>query len=93
MILHSIMKNGKIDTGAYLEKQPPEVFYKKKLFWKVSQYSQGITCNQACKKKNSAEMFSCEYCEIVKNIYFEQYLRMAASVFRIEFQISMMETF
>ena len=36
----------------------------KKAFLKISQYSQA---------------FSCEYCKIFKNTYFEEHLRMAAS--------------
>ena len=29
-------------------------------------------------KKTPAQVFSCEYCELVKNTYFEEHLQMAA---------------
>ena len=32
------------------------------------------------KKEALAQVFSCEFCEITKNIYFEEHLRTAASV-------------
>ena len=63
----------------------------KKLFFKISQYSQekpllesifkkvaGLqTCNFT--KKRLQHKFSCEYCEIIENTYFEKRLRIAAS--------------
>ena len=39
-------------------------------------------------KKYPAQVLSCEYCEILKNTYFEEHLRMAASVIRHEFYIA-----
>ena len=30
--------------------------------------------------KEGGQMFSCEYCEIFKNTYFEEHLRMTASI-------------
>ena len=32
-------------------------------------------------KKTPTQVFSCEYCETVKNTYFEEYLRTTASVY------------
>ena len=45
-------------------KQQPK-FFLKKLFLKLSQYSQENTC--------VGGVVSCEYCEILKNIYFDEY--------------------
>ena len=61
----------------------------KKLFEKISKYSQensfvrvsskvaGLQCYQ---KETPAQLSSCVYCEIFKNTYFEERLRMATSV-------------
>ena len=35
---------------------------------------------QLCLKETPAQLFSCEYCEMFKNTYFEQYLLTSASV-------------
>ena len=51
--------------------QPPEVLYKKKVFLKISQNSQENTCARGG--------FSCGFCEIFKNTYFEVHLQMATS--------------
>ena len=55
------------------QKGPPEVFYEKKLFLKLSQYSQ--------EKPVLESLFSFQYSEIFKNIYFGKHLRTAASFF------------
>ena len=34
---------------------------------------------QLCWKETPSQVFSCEYCEILRNTYFEKHLRMAAS--------------
>ena len=58
----------------------PELFYKKKLFVKILQYSQENTCDEiSLLKRDSNQMFSCEYWENSKNPYFEEHLHMAAS--------------
>ena len=63
----------------------------KKIFLEIPQYLQKNTCVgvffykaadlQACNllKKTPTQVFSCEYCEISKNNYFEELLRTAAS--------------
>ena len=61
-----------------MEKQTPKVFCKKKLFLKVSQYSQKSSCN-FIKKKTPAHVLFFEYCEVFRNNYFENYLGTAAS--------------
>ena len=38
---------------------------------------------QLYQKETPTEVFSCEYCEIFKNTYFEEHLQTAASVFLI----------
>ena len=64
----------------------------KKLFLKISQYSQENTCVQVSSesrcgasgrqlylKEIPTQVFFCEYCEIFKKAYFEENLRTAAS--------------
>ena len=78
-----------------LEKQPPEVFCKGKVFLEISQNSQENTCAgvsfliklqaEACnfiKKETLAQVFSYEFCEISKNTFFRRTPLVAASVFR-----------
>ena len=63
------------------------MFYKKKVFLKISQNSQEITCGRVSfliklqaevynfiKKENLAQGFSCEFCEIVKNNFVTEHL-------------------
>ena len=40
-----------------------------------------VAASKACTfiKKTTSQMFSCEYCEISKNTYFEEHLHTAAS--------------
>ena len=59
-----------------------EVFYKKKIFLKVSQNSQGNTCARTyffIKKETLEQVFSCEFYEILKYTYFTEHLRVTAS--------------
>ena len=68
----------------------PELFYTKKLFLKVLQHPQENTCVgvaflKSCRLQHRC--FSCEYCEILKNTYFEEHLRTAASVDTYEHSI------
>ena len=73
-------------------KQPSEVFYKNAVL-KIWQYSQennsvGVSFKSSCRitdvhffqKDTSTQVFSCEYCEISKNTYFEKHILTAASV-------------
>ena len=67
------------------QKQPLEMFYKKP-FFKISQYWLENTCVgvsdlQLFWKETPTQLFSCEYCEIFKNTYFEEHLRTATSEF------------
>ena len=65
------------------QKQPPEVFCKKKMFLEISHNSQENTCPRVSfliklqappKKETLAQLFSCEICEITKNTFFTEYL-------------------
>ena len=85
------------------QKQPPEVLYKKAVFKKL-QYSQVNTCVglsfnnvaglgvQLHYNEVPTQVFSCEYCKIFKNIYFED-LRMAASKWKFIQHINLMVLF
>ena len=78
------------------QKQPLEMFCKKKLLLKISQNSQENTCAvvsflimlqvEACsfiKKETLAHVCSSEFCEISKTTFFTKHLRETASkVFR-----------
>ena len=76
------------------QKQPPEVIYKKrvlknlnsveKMFLKISQNLQESTCARVSffnfiKKEALAQVFSCEFCEIFKNIISADHIRATAS--------------
>ena len=68
----------------YLQKQPPEMFYKKGVL-EISQNSQENTCvkPQACdfiKKVTLAQLFSCKFHEISKNTLFAEHLLTTPSV-------------
>ena len=53
------------------------------MFLEISQNSQENTCEtSACnftKKETLAQLFSCEFCEISKNTFFIEHLRVTAS--------------
>ena len=62
----------------------------KKLFLRISQYSQEITCVgvlliKLLVLKTPTQVFSCEYCEIVKSTYSKEHLRTAALVFIMKY--------
>ena len=68
----------------------------KKVFFKISQNSQESTCARVSfliklqafiKKETLEQVVFCEFCEILKNIFFTEHLRAAASVFRTESNI------
>ena len=55
-----------------------EMFYKKKVFSNNLQNSQEIHRLQACnftRKETPTQVFSCEFCEIFKNIFFMEHLQ------------------
>ena len=68
----------KSDVALHLQKQPPEVFCKKKVLLQTSQNSQGSTCARASFLIKLQEI-SCEFCEISKNTIFTEYLWETAS--------------
>ena len=64
-----------------LQKQPPEVLCKKKVFLAISQHSQENICARVSflikleawdlkKKETLTQVFSCEFYEISKNTFF-----------------------
>ena len=69
-------------TVCILQKQSLEVFYKKKLFLKIFQYSQENSLfSIKFQAFRSAILLKRDYeiCQIIKNIYFEEHLRTATS--------------
>ena len=69
----TVCKKTKAATGGVL---------KKNVFLKILQYSQENTCVGVEKfylKETAAQVFSREYCEVFKNICFEEHVRKAAS--------------
>ena len=77
------------------QKQPPEVFYNKRLFLELSQNSQENTCARvsfliklqvkACNFiKKEALVQACEFCEISKNTFLTRQMRVNASVRRLK---------
>ena len=75
-----------------LQKQPPELFYKKGAFRNLAKFTGKHLCQrldsfnkvarQACNfinKESLAQVFSCEFCEIFKNTFFKEHLLSLAS--------------
>ena len=61
------------------------LFYKKAVLKNFSIFTRKLLCQiaQACnfnKRETPAQVFSCECCEIFNKTYFEEHLRMTASV-------------
>ena len=54
-----------------MQKQPPEVFYKKTVVKKLAIFTEQNLCLES--------LFNSEYCEIFKSSYFEEHLRTAPS--------------
>ena len=50
------------------------------MFFKI-----GVLNEKIYKKENPPQVFSCKYCKIFKNSYFEEHLRMAASALIITY--------
>ena len=71
-----------------IQMQPPEVFYKKTVLENLPKFT-GKHLRQSpylinfITKESLAEMFSCESCEIFKNILFTVNLRRTASTYWI----------
>ena len=55
----------------------------KKVFFEISQNSQENTCarmrSATLFKKTLAQVFSCEFCELSKNVFFKEHLRTTVS--------------
>ena len=50
------------------------------MFFKI-----GVLIEKIYEKENAPQVFSCKYCEIFKNSYFEENHRMAASALNITY--------
>ena len=61
-------------TFKKIQKQPPEVFYKKAVLWRLHNI-----CRTDRETHVLESLFNSEYCEILKSTYFEEHLRTAAS--------------
>ena len=56
--------------NVYMQKQPPEVFYIKKVFLKISQNSKENTCaRDFFNKEPTSQVFSYDFCEIFKSTF------------------------
>ena len=66
-LLAKQFQNNFKNLGFVFQKQPPEVFYR----------NRSEACN-FIKKEALAQVFSCEFCEIFKNTFFTEHLRMTA---------------
>ena len=71
-IIHE--NDGRNGENDYQQKQPPEVFYKKKMFLNISQNLQENTSARISfliKLHASGLVFPCEICEIFKNTFLQ----------------------
>ena len=62
---------------SYVQKQPSKVFCKKRTSQKFHKIHRKKTSDRVCnmiKKEALAQVFSCEFCEISKNIFFTEHL-------------------
>ena len=72
------MMNRSIESFENFQKQSPGVILWKKMFSNNLQNSQEIHRLQACnftRKETPTQVFSCEFCEIFRNIFFMEHLR------------------
>ena len=94
---------GRITRIWAIPKPPPEVFYRKKAFLKISQNSQKNTYarvsfliklqTHACnfiKKETLAQVFSCEFCKIFKKTFFTENFLKTASAIQKRFSLKML---
>ena len=60
----------------------PGVFYKKGVLKNFAKFTGKHQCQSLFfnKKETLAQVFSCEYCEIFKNTFYAEHLRVTASV-------------
>ena len=76
------------------QKQPPEVFYRKSVLKNPTKFTRKHLCQRVffnkvaglrpqasnvIKKEALTKVFSCEFCEISRNIFFTEHLRVTAS--------------
>ena len=78
-----MIKQIRLVTFGQFRSSHPEVFCKKKVFLEISQNSQENTFGRLAtllKKETLAQVFSCEFCEIFKDTFFNRIPPVAASV-------------
>ena len=70
-----------LNSSKKILKKPPQMFYKKGFLKHFTIFTEKHLCwpasLQLYLKETPTQVFSCEYYEIVKNIYFEEHLRTA----------------
>ena len=77
-----------------INKQPPEVFYKKGVLKNLAKFTGKKLCQSLfliklqdnfIKKETLAQGFSCEFYEIFKNTFFTEHLQTTASKVELQF--------
>ena len=71
--LYSSTFSFKYNVKQRLLKQPPEVFYKKAALKTFAVFTGKLKACNFIKNSVFPQVFSCEYCEIFKNTYFEEH--------------------
>ena len=67
-----------------IEKQPPEIFYKKGVLTNFIKFTRKHLCQSLFfKTKNLTQLFSCKFCEFFKNTFFYKTPRLTASANRL----------
>ena len=75
--------NHMFPESCFFQKQPPDVFFKKKgVIRNFSKFTGKHLCQKLFfKKETLAQVFSCEFCEISTNTFFTKNLWATASIF------------
>ena len=91
LVTDSYLKNTEMFWSPNTRSSRPEVFCEKDVFKKFAKFTGKYLCQNlffvtlqasVLKKETLAQVFSCEFCEIFKNIYFYRTPLVTASVFR-----------
>ena len=71
------------NTSVKNTKQPPEIFCKNGVLRNFTKFTGKHLSQNLCKffkKETLAQMFSCQFCEISKNAFFTEHLRVPAAL-------------
>ena len=71
------LKRENLENSVSVQKQPPKMIFKKSFSQKLYNIQRKVV---------PTKVFSCKYCEIFKNNYFEQHQRKATSNCRLQQQ-------